>query len=228
MADITEQDVNFVVPAGTLDGHLALPPGSGPAPAVIVVQEWWGVNEHIKSITRRLASLGFVALAPDLYHGKTTRDPGEAGQLAQALDTHQAVAEIGGAADFLRKHERSNGKVGVIGFCLGGALTLAAGCHLEGLGALVPFYGIPPADKVDYARLTAPVLGHYARRDTYVSPDKVSALVAELGRQGKSARIETYDADHAFVNDTRSDVYSAEAASVAWARTVEFLRAHLG
>lgn len=220
--------VSFAGPDGTLEGFLALPEGAGKAPAVVLVQEWWGLNEHVKSLSRRLAAAGFVVLAPDLYHGTIAKDADEAGKLMNALDTAKAVGEIGAAAAYLRQHARGNGKVGVTGFCLGGALTLAAACHLDGLAAAVPFYGVPPADKVDYARVTAPILGHFAQHDDWVTPARVAELKAALAQHGKAAQIESYDASHAFVNDTRPEVYSAESAAIAWVRTVDFLRQHVG
>lgn len=226
---MTIQSVKFEARGGgEVAGELALPSGGGKGPAVVLLQEWWGVNDHIRSLLRRLAGAGFVAVAPDLYHGKTTKDPEEAGKLMTALDTLQAVKEIGGAVDFARAHERSNGHVGVTGFCLGGALTLASACHIEGLGAAVAFYGIPPADKVDFARATAPLLGHFASRDGWVTPERARQVQAQIAQHGKtSLRVEMYEADHAFVNDTRPDVYNAEAAAIAWVRSVDFLREHL-
>lgn len=222
------QKVSLSSEGQEFSGELALPEGSGKGPAVVVVQEWWGLNDHIRSLLRRLASAGFVAIAPDLYHGKTTRDPDEASRLMTELDTLRAVREIGAAAAFARAHARSNGHVGVMGFCLGGALTLASACHLEQIGAAVAFYGIPPADKVDYARVTAPVLMHVARRDQWVTVEKATQVKEQIEKAGKaSVRLDVYDADHAFCNDTRPDVFHAEAASIAWTRSLDLLRQQL-
>ncbi|MBS2015176.1 MAG: dienelactone hydrolase family protein, partial [Deltaproteobacteria bacterium] len=139
-----------------VNGELAEPPvtsgGEGRAPSLVLVQEWWGLNDHVRSLADRLAKEGFLVVAPDLYHGKVAKDAAEAGTLMTELDTLQAVGEIAGAAAWLKQHPRSNGKVGVIGFCMGGALSLASACHVEGLSAAVPFYGLPPAEKVDYAK----------------------------------------------------------------------------
>ena len=226
---MTLQHVSFLARGGgSVDGELALPGGEGPAPALVLIQEWWGVNDHVRSLVTRMAAEGFLVITPDLYHGKSTKDPEEAGRLMTALDTLQAVKEIGGAVDFLRTHERSNGKVGVLGFCMGGALTLASACHVEGLGAAVPFYGIPPAEKVDYSKATAPILGHFAARDGWVPPVRAQEVQKQIEGFGKtSMRVEVYEADHAFVNDTRPEVFHAEAAALAWSRTVEFFREHL-
>lgn len=206
-----------------IEGELAEPAGDGKAPAIVLIQEWWGVNDHIRSLVDRFAKDGFLVVAPDLYHGKTTKDAGEAGKMMQALDTMQAVKEIGAAVAYLKEHPRSNGKVGVTGFCLGGALTLASACHVSGLSAAVSFYGIPPADKVDYAKATIPVQMHVAKKDGWVTPEKAEEVKAQL----KNAELFLYDADHAFVNDTRPEVYDAAAAKQAWDRAVAFFKKNL-
>jgi carboxymethylenebutenolidase len=226
---MTIQHVSFMARGGgSVDGELALPEGDQAVPALVLIQEWWGVNDHIRSLLERLAAEGFLVIAPDLYHGKSTRDPEEASKLMTALDTLRAVKEIGGAVDFLRTHERSTGKVGVLGFCMGGALTFASACHIEGLGAAVPFYGIPPAEKVDYSRVTAPILAHFASRDGWAQPERAREIQQQLESFGKtSMRLEIYEADHAFMNDTRPEVYHPEAAALAWSRTVEFFRQNL-
>jgi len=210
-----------------LNGAMTEPSGTGKAPAVVLVQEYWGLNEHVKSLVDRLASEGFLVVAPDLYHGKLAKDANEAMQLMTALDTHQAMKEIGAAATFLKEHPRGNGKVGVIGFCLGGALAFAAACHVEGLSAVVPFYGVPPSEKVDYAKVTAPILAHFAKVDEWASVDKAEAIKVQVEANGKSMQLEVYDAGHAFVNDSRPEVYDEKSAKLAWQRTVDFLKKHL-
>lgn len=193
----------------------------------MLIQEWWGLDDHIKSLAERFAKEGFLVLAPDLYHGKTTTDSNEAASLMTDLDTLKAVDEIAGAVAFLKQHPRSNGKVGVTGFCLGGALTLASACHVPGLGAAVSFYGIPPAEKVDYAKVTAPVMMHVARHDEWVTPAKAGHVRDEIEKHGKHVDLFIYAANHAFVNDTRPEVYSAENAQVALERTFELFHQHL-
>ncbi|MCS6899306.1 MAG: dienelactone hydrolase family protein [Myxococcales bacterium] len=227
---MTIQHVSFLARGGgSVDGELAVPEGEGRVPALVLIQEWWGLNDHIRSLIRRMAAEGFLVLAPDLYHGKSTKDPEEASRLMNELDTLRAVKEIGGGVDFLRTHDRSNGNVGVLGFCMGGALTFASACHIEGLGAAVPFYGIPPAEKVDYTRVTAPILAHFASRDGWAQPERAREIQKQIEAAGKSTmRLEIYEADHAFMNDTRPEVYNAEAATLAWSRTVEFFKQHLG
>lgn len=207
-------------------GEVVLPQGNDRAPGVVLIQEWWGVNDHIRSLLGRLAAEGFVALAPDLYHGTVTRDPEEAGRLLNALDKPRAIEEIAGAVSYLTGHPRSNGKVGVMGFCMGGAFTFASAAMIPDIGAAVPFYGIPsPAP--DYTQVRAPILAHFASRDGWAKASDAEALQRQLQGLGKSMELHVYDADHAFVNDTRPEVYAPEAAKLAWERSVAFLRRNL-
>ncbi len=210
-------------------GEIALPEGDAKAPGVVLIQEWWGLNGHIRSLLDRLAAAGFIALAPDLYNGEVTSDPTEAERLMKQLNWGKAMDEIGGAATFLHAHPRCIGRVGVTGFCLGGALAFAAATHLPDLlSAVVPFYGIPPeGQKVDYSKIRAPILAHFASRDEWAKPEAAEAVKRELEGRGQSMELHIYDADHAFVNDTRTDVYSVENAKLAWQRTVDFLHKHL-
>jgi carboxymethylenebutenolidase len=212
---------------GDVNGELAEPSGSGKAPSLVLIQEWWGINDHIKSLATRFAAEGFLVVAPDLYHGKVAKDAGEAGALMTTLDTHAAVKDIAGAVSYLKEHPRGNGKVGVIGFCMGGALSFASACHIEGLSAAVPFYGTPPADKVDYAKVTAPILAHFAKNDEWATVAKAQEIKTKLDGLGKSMQLEVYDAGHAFVNDTRPEAYDEKSAKLAWKRSVDFLKEHL-
>ena len=210
-----------------VSGELAEPSGTGKVPTVIVLQEWWGINDHIRDLTRRLAKEGFLVVAPDLYHGKSAKDAEEAARLMNELDTLDAVKDIAGSVVFLKEHPRSNGKVGVVGFCMGGALAFAAACHIEGLGAVAPFYGIPSAEKVDYAKVTAPIMGHFAKKDEWCTVAGAEAVRKQLHEHGHAMDLHVYDAQHAFVNDTRPDVYDATNAKLAWDRTVAFFKKHL-
>jgi carboxymethylenebutenolidase len=209
-------------------GEIALPEGTGKAPCLVLVQEWWGVNDHIRSLADRFAKAGFLVLAPDLYHGKVTKDAGEAGAMMQALDGKQAMDDIAGAVAYLLAHERSNGKVGITGFCMGGAYSFAAASALPELAAAVPFYGIPPLERLDFGKMKAPILTHVAKKDQWVTPERGQEIVEKINAAGGNARLELYDADHAFVNDTRPEVYAPEAAKLAWDRSVAFLHQHLG
>ncbi|WP_437762270.1 dienelactone hydrolase family protein [Sorangium sp. So ce281] len=207
-------------------GEIVWPKQGDKSPAVVLIQEWWGVNDHIRSLLDRLAAAGFIALAPDLYHGKTTKDAAEANRLMTELDKPRALEEIAGAARFLSAHERSTGKVGVIGFCMGGALSFAAAATIPELAAAVPFYGVPsPAP--DYTRVKAPILAHFAARDGWATPAAAEAIQKELAARGQSMELHVYDADHAFANDTRPEVYAPEAAKLAWERSIAFLKQHL-
>jgi carboxymethylenebutenolidase len=210
--------------------ELAEPSVSGKAPGLVVIQEWWGVNDHVRSLVDRFAKEGFVALAPDLYDGKTTKDAGEAAKLLQDLDWERAVEDVAGASAYLASHARCSGKVGITGFCMGGAVALVSASKVPTLAAAVTFYGIPdPA--TDYARSTAPVQGHFGKKDEYIRSDYALALKAKLEKAGKDAKrvveFHFYDAGHAFVNDTRPEAYDAASAKLAWERAVTFLKTHL-
>ncbi|MBL8612295.1 MAG: dienelactone hydrolase family protein [Myxococcales bacterium] len=210
-----------------MQAEVAEPAGDARAPGVVLVQEWWGVNDHVKDLTTRLAGEGFLVIAPDLYDGKTTKDPAEAGALMQALDTARAVDQIAGAVAWLKASPRCSGKVGVTGFCMGGAMSFAAACHVPGLSAVVPFYGVPVPEKVDYAKVTAPIQAHVAEHDAWVTVAKAKAIQDELASRSHPMELCVYDAQHAFVNDTRPEVYHPENAKLAWGRMVEFFRKHL-
>jgi carboxymethylenebutenolidase len=210
-----------------VSGAIALPPGERKAPTLIVIQEWWGLNDHIRSLVDRFAAEGFVTLAPDLYHGKVTADPNTAGKLMQELDRDRALRDIEGAVRFLLAHERGNGKVGITGFCMGGAYSFAAAASIPEISAAVPFYGVPPADKTDYSKVKAPILAHFASRDQWATVASAEATKKQIEAHGQSMQLEVYEADHAFMNDTRPDVYHPENARLAWERTVAFLHRHL-
>jgi carboxymethylenebutenolidase len=210
-------------------GYLAAPEGGQKAPGVIVLQEWWGLVSHIKDVCDRFAREGFIALAPDLYHGQTTRSPDEAGKLMMALNIQETEKDLRGAIQYLLNHEQVEGTgVGTIGFCMGGVLSLYAACENRQVGACVVFYGIHPKVNPRLENLNAPVLGIYAERDSFAPPEAARALETKLRELGKTVEIHIYEnCDHAFFNDERPEVYNAEAAADAWQRTLEFFRANL-
>jgi carboxymethylenebutenolidase len=208
----------------SVGGALGLPAGGGKAPAVVVVQEWWGLNAQIQGTVDRLAAEGFVVLAPDLYRGALAKDATEASKMMNELDGARALADIEGAVAYLREHERGNGKVAITGFCMGGAYTLASACMIRGLAAAVPFYGIPP--KADYAKVEAPILFHVAEHDGWVTPAAAAKVADAVKAAGGEITVELYDADHAFMNEKRPEVFSPDASALAWSRTVAFLRQH--
>lgn len=219
--------ISFKTNGSTTPGYLARPAGRGPG--VIVIQEWWGLVPHIEQIADRFAEAGFVALAPDLYHGQTTTSPDQAGKLMMALRVDEAERDLAAAIDYLvAQPEVSSQKIGTIGFCMGGALSLFAASRNSEVGACVVFYGGHPNIKPDLTALEAPVLGIYAGKDGFVTPQAVKVLDDELKRLGKWHVFHTYpDADHAFFNDHRPEVYDAAAAADAWAKTVAFFKSEL-
>jgi carboxymethylenebutenolidase len=219
--------VTFPSNGKTASGYLALPKESGPG--VVVIQEYWGLVPHIKSIADRFAKEGFVALAPDLYRGESTKSPDQAGKLMMSMRIDEAEKDLRGAVRYLLGHKRvTSKKVGTVGFCMGGALSLFAASKNPEVGACVVFYGGHPNVKPDLANLQAPVLGLYAEKDTFVSPKVVRELDQQLTKLGKRHEFTTYPgADHAFFNDERPEVYNAKAAADAWKKTVEFFRKEL-
>jgi len=218
--------VNFPSNGQTTDGYLATPP-SGKGPGVLVIQEWWGLVPHIKSVCDRFAAAGFSALAPDMYHGKTAAEPDGAGKLFMALNIGQAEKDLRGAATYLAGHS-STTKLGAVGFCMGGQLALFAGCTNPSIGAVVDFYGIHPNVKPDYSKLSGPVLGLFGEKDSFVNPTVARAVDVAIKSAGKQSEIHIYTgADHAFFNDERPDAYNKAAADDAWKRTVDHFKKHL-
>jgi carboxymethylenebutenolidase len=223
------QMIEFQSNGGTTKGYLSVPE-SGRGPGVVVIQEWWGLVPHIKDVADRFAAAGFVALAPDLYHGDVARSPDEAGKMMMALNIGQTEKDLRGAVEYLLNQEATEGGVvGTVGFCMGGALSLYAASKNERVAACVVFYGIHPKVEPDFENLRAPVFGLFAEKDTFVPPEAVRALEEKVREHGKSIETHTYPGtDHAFFNDTRPEVYDAEASADAWRRTIEFLRERLG
>jgi carboxymethylenebutenolidase len=197
---------------------------------VIVVQEWWGLNEHIKDVTRRFAQAGYIALAPDLYHGQVATEPDEARKLVMELDMPAAVQEIGSAADFLLGQDYVSGEqVGVLGFCMGGGLALQAALNDAGTGryaVAIPFYGSPLTAE-QAATVQTPILGLYGADDGGIPAADVKAMQDALTAAGVDNSFTIYDgAPHAFFNDTRES-YRPEAATDAWQQTLAWLQKYL-
>jgi carboxymethylenebutenolidase len=236
MGELVEFPVDGGTGAGTGTGRGYLAPApEGAGLGVIVIQEWWGLDDHIKDVCDRFAAEFITAFAPDLYDGKVVphEEPDEAARLTRALDTERAARDLSGAVDFLLEHPAVRGKtVGVVGFCIGGGLALwLATLRPDEVGAVVPFYGLIPwaAAQPDYSRLKGAVEGHYAEDDDMAGPPAVEKLEATFAELGKDVKTFIYPGTHhAFFNDTRPDVYDEEAARQAWIRTLEFLRAKLG
>ena len=218
--------VEFPSNGGKTSGYLATP-ATGKGPGVLVIQEWWGLVQHIKNVCDRFAAEGFTALAPDMYHGKTADEPDGAGKLFMALNIGQAEKDLRGAAKSLVQHS-STAKIGAVGFCMGGQLALFAGTLNPSVGAVVDFYGIHPNVKPDYSKLSGPVLGLFAERDGFVTPQTAREVDAAIKKAGKQSEIHIYpDVDHAFFNDDNKAAYNKVAADDAWRRTTTFFRQHL-
>ena len=210
-------------------GYLAKPE-SGSGPGVVVIQEWWGLVPHIKDVAERLAGEGFVALAPDLYNGKTASEPDEAGKLMMEMNIDEAARDMSGAVDYLIGLDAATGaKAGCVGFCVGGGLSMYLAASNANVGACVVYYGVLPMAQANNASIQAPILGHYADNDDFLKVDAVRELESTLKDLGKDVEFHIYEGtEHAFFNDSRPDVYKAEAAAQSWERTLAFFNKHLG
>lgn len=218
MIEVTRPD------GGKTPAYLAASPKPG-SPGIVLIQEWWGLNDHICGVADRFAAEGYNVLAPDLYRGRKTTVADEANHLMASLDFADATKQdIAGCAAHL---SHGGGKVGVTGFCMGGALTVAASVHVSGLAAGVCFYGIPPKELADPASIRIPFMGHFATRDEWCTPAAAAALVSAMKGAGNSPEVFHYEADHAFFNHSRPEVHDEACAALAWSRTTEFLARHL-
>lgn len=208
--------------------YLALPEG-GKGPGVVVLQEWWGLVPHIKDVADRFAAAGYVALAPDLYHGESTTSPDQAGKLMMSLNIAQTQKELDSVIDFLSNHAAvTPKKIGTVGFCMGGKLSLYAASKNNKVNACVVFYGIHPHFEPDLANINASILGLYGEKDPMISLESVAKLEETLKSLGKNVEIKIYPgAGHAFFNDSREQVYNKEAADDAWQKVTNFYKAYL-
>ena len=218
--------VEYPSNGSTGEGYLAGEHGAG----IVVIQEWWGLVDHIKDVCDRFAAEGFVALAPDLYHGRHTREPDEAAKAMMAMRMDGAAKDMSGAVDELRRRTGRDA-VGVIGFCMGGGLALVLATQRpDAVKAVVPCYGVIPWPDAqpDYSRLEAAVEGHYAERDESASPDAVRALESQLRGLGKKVTMVIHPGtDHAFFNDSRPEVYDAKEAAELWRSALAFFHEQL-
>jgi carboxymethylenebutenolidase len=214
---------------GAAPGYLAVPAGEH-GPGVIVLQEWWGLDEHIRSICDRLAADGFYALAPDLYRGETTTQPSEAEQKMMALNMGEVEQDMCGAADYLATQPGCEGAgVGAVGFCLGGGLAVWAAATCPNIAAAVTYYYVMPHGKPDFTGIDGPVLGHFGTADEFIPTEEADKLEAALKDAGVETTFHHYDgAGHAFFNDTnRLGTYDRDLAEQSWQRTIDFLRSAL-
>jgi carboxymethylenebutenolidase len=227
------QMITYKRPDGqSVKGYLAEPAPGAKAPGMVVIQEWWGLNDQIKGVADRLAKAGYRALVPDLYRGKATLEAKEAEHLMTNLNFGDAAAQdVRGAVQHLKAS--GSPKVGVTGFCMGGALTLLAAVNVPEADAGVAWYGFPPLEYIDASKIKAPLLGHFATRDAAFPIAKVNELEAKLGAAGVRFEFHRYDAKHAFANETANEKklemleYNPQAAELAWKRTMDFLAQHV-
>ncbi len=225
--------INYKRPDGqTVNAYLAKPKAIENAPAIVVIQEWWGLNEQIKAVADRLADAGYQALVPDLYRGKLALEENEANHLMNGLDFGDAAGQdIRGAVQYLKS--QGSPKVGVTGFCMGGALTLLSSVFVPELDATVIWYGYPPLEYVDAMKISAPIMGHWAIQDDVFAIAGVDELEKKLSAFSVLFEFFRYDAKHAFANeeaDSKNLAYlkhDAKAAELAWTRTMAFFKNHL-
>jgi carboxymethylenebutenolidase len=218
----------------TVNAYLAEPKGAKGAPGVVVIQEWWGLNDQIKGVADKLAAAGYRALVPDLYRGKVAVEAKEAEHLMTGLNFGDAAGQdVRGAVQHLKAS--GSRKVGVTGFCMGGALTLLAAVHVPELDAAVAWYGFPPLEFIDAAKIKAPLMGHLATKDEFFVIGKVDELEKKLRDAKVKFEFHRYDAKHAFANETAvgpkrpvaGAEYNPQAAELAWKRTLDFLAKNL-
>jgi carboxymethylenebutenolidase len=229
MAELTGTMIEFPSNGSSGSGYLSVP-SSGSGPGVVVIQEWWGVNDQIRGVADRLSAAGYRVIVPDLYRGKMSLDAKEAEHLMGGLDFGDAASQdVRGAVQYLKK---TSGKVGVTGFCMGGALTVLSSMTAPEADAAVVWYGVPPLDYVDATKIHMPVQGHFAIEDAFFPIAQADALDEKLTAANVPHEFFRYHAQHAFANETALNMpiaaqYDATAAATAWERTMAFFKTHL-
>lgn len=226
-AMVETSEVNFG-PQDSFRGFLVRPAGSGPFPALVVIHEWWGLNDHIRAQAVSLAESGYVALAVDLF-GRSTADPEEAARMSRELDQQKAITHLRAAADYLRSLPYvSRERVGSIGWCFGGRQSLGLAINDPALKVAVIYYGNPVTDRTQISKIRAAVLGIFGEADRTIPLEEVRAFRQALADAGVTSEIHTYPgAGHAFANPSRGENFSADAAIDAWIKTMAFLEKHL-
>jgi carboxymethylenebutenolidase len=218
------ETLNLTTSQGATTAYVARPQTEVKA-GIVLIQEWWGLNDHIRDIAGRYASEGYLCIAPDLYRGRVAADPQEAAALMNALAIEDGMETIRQTIDAARG-TYSVQKFGITGFCMGGTYSLRAACEIPLLGAAAPFYGDVPEEDV-LARLSVPTLFIAGTRDAWINPEKVNGLKEAASKHNLLVEVVSYDADHAFFNDTRPQVYDAEAAADSWQRVLTHFKTHL-
>jgi carboxymethylenebutenolidase len=217
--------VKFPSGKDTIDGFLAVPEKPGRYPGVIVIHEWWGLNDWVKEQTQKIAEQGYVALAVDLYRGKTATDPNEAHELMRGLPQDRAVRDMQAAYDYLAARKDVTGRIASVGWCMGGGYSLQLAIHQPRLAACVVNYGALPTDPNDLQQIAAPILGNFGAQDHGITPADVKAFQKSMTSMGRYVDIKIYDnAGHAFENPNNQAGYRPEDAADAWTRTVAFLK----
>jgi carboxymethylenebutenolidase len=213
------ETLNIETPTGATTAHVALPAETNSSTAaVILIQEWWGINDHIRDIAGRYAKEGYTCIAPDLYRGKLAKDTAEASRMMNELPIDDGLNIIKSAiAEATQTYNL--GKIGITGYCMGGTFALRAACEIETLSAAAPFYGDIP-DEQTLAKLKVPTLFIAGARDGWITPEKVNGLREAAHKYELPVEVVSYDADHAFFNDTRPEVYEPTAAADAWQRVL--------
>jgi len=217
----------LATPGGTAaSGYLALPKAEN-APAIVLVHEWWGLNDQIKAVANELAEKGYIAFAIDLYGGRVARSSGRARALMGAVNAERANGQLATAIGALRKHRQANGRVGTVGWCFGGGWSLSASL-VAPVDATVIYYGIVDAPASELKKLKGPVLGHFATLDNFINGKMVAGFERQMAKAGKRDRLTVYwyRANHAFANPT-SARYDAADARLAWQRTLAFFANNL-
>ena len=229
MAILAHETIEFAANGGTASGYLAKPVEGGPYPGVVVIQEWWGLNPNICDIANRIAAEGYVALAPDLFHGAVTAEPDEAQKLMMTLQEPNALVDMSGAVSALQARDDVRAdRIGVTGFCLGGGMSLLLAMNNPAVTAAAPFYGVPGAGMGDAGQIQGAVMGFFAGRDEWINAEVVESIGSALNDAGVRNQIHMYpDSDHGFFNDTSPDVHDPEAAADAWDKLKAFFAAEL-
>jgi carboxymethylenebutenolidase len=224
-ADPKTEMVKFPSGKDTIEGFLAVPEQPGRYPGVIVIHEWWGLNDWVKEQTQKIAEQGYVVLAVDLYRGKTATDPNEAHELMRGLPQDRAVRDMQAAFDYLAARKDVTGRIGSVGWCMGGGYSLQLAIHQPRLAACVVNYGALPTDPNDIQQIGAPVLGNFGGQEHGITPADVKAFQKSLTALGRYVDIKIYDdAGHAFENPNNQTGYKPADAADAWARTIAFLK----